>query len=136
MATVQWLAAGPNNHIVLCSAGQRYFLALGEIYRVVEILSASARLYKPWILVNMADSKDMLRNIDRSAEVWRDSGLKQALEVISNTSIELKGVSEGLLESINSISKLGEKDLHRRISGDGVQFCRLSLLPLEFLPGL
>ncbi|CAA7388711.1 unnamed protein product [Spirodela intermedia] len=136
MIWAQAVSANVQTELLLNFQAQQYFLALGEIYRVVEILSASARLYKPWILVNLADSKDILRNIDTSAVVWRDSGLKQALEVISSNSIELKVASEELLESINSISNLGAQALHGHISGDGVQICRLSLLPLEFLPGL
>ncbi|MQM09443.1 hypothetical protein Taro_042311 [Colocasia esculenta] len=118
------------------SQGQQYFLALGEIYRIIEILSVSARLYKAWILLNPADSSVFLTCIKKSLEAWKGSALKHTLEIISESLGELKVVTEELLESLTFISELCTETLQSHLPNHGTHFCGLSLLPLELLPDI
>ncbi|CAI0551358.1 unnamed protein product [Linum tenue] len=52
---------------------KRYFLAVGEIYRVSEVVPSTARLYKPWILLEQTDSISFSTIMSECCSLW--SGL-------------------------------------------------------------
>ncbi|XXG54460.1 hypothetical protein AAC387_Pa03g2329 [Persea americana] len=120
-----------NSHLHILSErqGLRYFVSLGEIYRVSEVLRASATLYKPWILSNCGDSMSMFVSLEECKSAWMDSGLKEALETISSTvDLEHKGTIKALLESIHVIHELDALALQNLVFDQEEPICRLSLL--------
>ncbi|KAK7269321.1 hypothetical protein RIF29_22045 [Crotalaria pallida] len=116
--------------------GVRYIHALGEIYRVAEIIGASVKFHKPWMLGSV-DSKSLFSLLNKCYSIWSDSGLEEALFRVSNqNNIDLDANSRGLVESIKYIHELDEHSLQNyAISGEETT-CQLSALPAGFLPGL
>ncbi|KAJ0013596.1 hypothetical protein Pint_19898 [Pistacia integerrima] len=64
--------------------GKQYILALGEIYRVVEVLGSSAKLYKPLMLLSSADPTGMFTLLSECFTLWSSSGLDEAIGSISD----------------------------------------------------
>ncbi|KAM0950993.1 hypothetical protein DsansV1_C04g0047321 [Dioscorea sansibarensis] len=126
-----------NVHKQILSRGSQYFVALGEIYHVAEILKASLKLYKPWTLLNEVPSSNIATNLKMCDEAWSKPGLESALETISKM-VDLNDttLAKELLKSIKFIKGLNESALQDRLSGHGKQICRLSLLPTEMIRGL
>lgn len=123
-----------DKQIIFEPRGLQYFVALGEIYSVGEILRASATLYKPWLLANSVDSKNLFTHLEKCRSTWMDSRLKEALEsILDSVDHECKEMINGLLESIKFIHELDELALRRYVLGPGRPICRLSLLPLGVL---
>ncbi|GAB4855533.1 hypothetical protein Ancab_024153 [Ancistrocladus abbreviatus] len=117
--------------------GQRYFQALGEIYGVVEILRTSAKLYKPWILITVADPISIFPLLDECSNLWSDSGLEEALKSLSNMADSGCGESaQILLESIKYVHDIDVPSMHDFDLTQQRPFCQLSLLPAEIVPGL
>uniref|UniRef100_A0A2P2JND0 Uncharacterized protein MANES_09G166100 n=1 Tax=Rhizophora mucronata TaxID=61149 RepID=A0A2P2JND0_RHIMU len=117
--------------------GMKYIVALGEIFRVVEILKLSARAYKPWILANHAENLGLTALLNECFTLWSSSGLGEALERISGE--EDFGFDErikALLESIKFIQDIDELTLHSHISSGQNPICRLSALTAGLVPGL
>ncbi|CAN1843319.1 hypothetical protein LINPERHAP1_LOCUS37127, partial [Linum perenne] len=110
--------------------GKRYILALGEVYRVVEVLRCTARLYRPWILLTgSSDSERFDTMISECSTIWSSSGLEEALITISNGSTTL-------LDSITYLRNLEDATLHEIVfSGQG-PICRISALNPGVLPGM
>ncbi|KAJ6790594.1 Uncharacterized protein M6B38_247085 [Iris pallida] len=126
---------GANISEQILSRGKRYFLALGEIYRVSEILRTSLKLYKPWVLSNWeGTSKELLTSLDNCAEAWTSFALVKSLESISAATTDLE--AKALLESITTIRD--SNDLYSQnhvFGGSDDMICRLSLLPMGRLKG-
>ncbi|XP_010278040.1 PREDICTED: uncharacterized protein LOC104612348 [Nelumbo nucifera] len=117
--------------------GQRYILALGEIYRVVEILRASGKLYKPWILSILADPSDIFALLEECVAVWSNSGLEEALKSLSNgLGFGCDETTKALLESIKSIHDLDEVVLQNHLLAKKEPVCQLSGLSLVAVPGM
>uniref|UniRef100_A0A2P2JNB7 Uncharacterized protein LOC105134166 n=1 Tax=Rhizophora mucronata TaxID=61149 RepID=A0A2P2JNB7_RHIMU len=117
--------------------GMKYIVALGEIFRVVEILKLSARAYKPWILANHAENLGLTALLNECFTLWSSSGLGEALERISGE--EDFGFDErikALLESIKFIQDIDELTLHSHISSGQNPICRLSALTAGLVPGM
>ncbi|KAH0909924.1 hypothetical protein HID58_033245 [Brassica napus] len=117
--------------------GKRYLLSVGEIYRVVKILRASTRLYKPWIVL-FPTSSTVLAVLDECVELWLSSGLEEALR---NNIIRLQGVesnysADQLLESIRCIDEVDAFTLHACITSDTSPTCCISALNTEIVPGI
>ncbi|CAL9108100.1 unnamed protein product [Musa textilis] len=109
----------------------KYFIAIGEIYRVTEVLRASLKLYKPWILLNWDVSSQLLTNLDNCAETWTVSGLEKALKTISDANgVEYAVLAKRLLASIKL---LGDLDLSQYSFNHDKRICRISLLTTEEL---
>ncbi|XP_020685258.1 uncharacterized protein LOC110101625 isoform X1 [Dendrobium catenatum] len=117
--------------------GNKYFLALGEVYRVSRILHATVRFYMPWLLFNLEDSNEIITCLEKGNEEWINSGLEEALQSISsNMDLDDKGLAKLLLESINLIDKINEQTCQDTAIHWKNGFCRFSLLPLDKLPGI
>ncbi|GAB4835839.1 hypothetical protein Ancab_000755 [Ancistrocladus abbreviatus] len=117
--------------------GQSYFQALGEIYRVVELLRTSAKLYKPWILFTVADPTSIFPLLDECSTLWSGSGLEEALRTLSNMVDFGSGESASrLLESIKYVHDIDVSSMHDIDLIRQRPFCQLSLLPEEIVPGL
>lgn len=125
---------GANISEQILSRGKRYFLALGEIYRVSEILRTSLKLYKPWVLSNWeGTSKELLTSLDNCAEAWTNFALVKSLESISAATPDLE--AKVLLESITTIRDSNDLSSQNHVFGSDDMICRLSLLPMGRLKG-
>ncbi|RRT69104.1 hypothetical protein GW17_00028844, partial [Ensete ventricosum] len=109
----------------------KYFIALGEIYRVTEVLRASMKLYKPWILLNCGSSSELSTSLDKCAEAWTILGLEESLKTFSNANdAEYAGLAKALLASIRVICDL---DLSHYSFNHNRRICKLSLFSMEEL---
>ncbi|XP_020582650.1 uncharacterized protein LOC110026148 isoform X2 [Phalaenopsis equestris] len=117
--------------------GHKYFLALGEVYRVSKFLKATKKFYRPWLLSNLEYSTEMVSSLEKSKEAWINSGLEEALQSISsNMDHDDNGLAKPLLESINFIDKVDEPKFQDTVFQPENGFCKFSLLPLDKLPGI
>ncbi|PSS10144.1 Duffy receptor beta form like [Actinidia chinensis var. chinensis] len=112
--------------------GKRFILALGEIYRVVLILGASVKLYKPWILSSSVDSTSIYVLSEKCYTLWSSSGIEEALQGISDpVDFEYHSTVKALREYIH---EHGELALGDHVYNQQVSLCRLSLLTSEAVP--
>lgn len=117
------------------NSGKRYILALGEIYRVVEILGASTKLYKPLIFLSSGDASLLLGLLSECYSIWSSSGLEDALKSISDhIDFEYDGTIKELLESINYIHNIDALALQNHVFS-GQPMCHLSALTAGAVPG-
>ncbi|KAG2694859.1 hypothetical protein I3760_08G163600 [Carya illinoinensis] len=115
--------------------GKRYILALGEIYRVIEILGASTKLYKPWILTS-GDATGLYGLLSECYSIWSGSGLEDALMSIrDDIGVEYDETIKVLQESIKYIHDIDVVALRNHIFSDQ-PICRLSALSASAVPGL
>ncbi|KAI8547927.1 hypothetical protein RHMOL_Rhmol07G0233300 [Rhododendron molle] len=115
--------------------GKGFILALGEIYRVVAVLGASTKLYKPWILSSSRDSTSIYALLEECYTLWSTSGIKEALQDISDPiDFEYHSTVKALWESIRFIDGHDELTLGNRTLNQQVSVCRLSLLTSEAVP--
>ncbi|XP_073009774.1 uncharacterized protein [Typha latifolia] len=119
----------------ILSRGEQYFLALGEIYRVAEILRVSSELFKPWVLSDHGKWNEMQTCFKKCAEVWA-IGLEIALKRICSSDAEHKAPAKVLLGSIKMIHELDIDHLQSHVFVDEKIFCRISLLPMPVLPDM
>ncbi|XP_042379608.1 uncharacterized protein LOC121972070 isoform X1 [Zingiber officinale] len=119
----------------ILSQESNYFIALGEIHRVAEVLGASLKVYKPWLLLNQGNySSKLLASLDKCAEAWTLYGLEEAVKTISEShNVEHARLAKTLLASIKIIHEL---DLSRHSFSEGKKICRISLLSTEELKDL
>ncbi|KAF6152165.1 hypothetical protein GIB67_005811 [Kingdonia uniflora] len=111
--------------------GQQYVVALGEIYRVVEVLRASTRVYKAWILSTHAGPTNIFALLEECDAIWSGSRLEDALMSISDpVSSRYEGTVKELLESIKFVHALNEHDIQSHAFSLKGPICRFSLLPL------
>ncbi|ERN12640.1 uncharacterized protein LOC18440859 [Amborella trichopoda] len=114
--------------------GMEYFVALGEVYRVSEILRVSLEVYKPWVLIS--SSLDMPLHLKECSAAWKESGVREALgNILEHAAVEYVGRIKALLEAIEFIGNMDIVALQNHASREG-QFCQLSLLPFNMIPGL
>ncbi|XP_048236151.1 uncharacterized protein LOC8285553 isoform X2 [Ricinus communis] len=119
------------------SQGKKYFLALGEIYRVVEVLGSSIKLYKPWILASSTDPMNMFTLLSECSSLWSISGLEEALQSILNlVDFEDFGNLKTLLESIKFIHDLDAHTLYNHVFSGHGPACQLSALTAGTVPGM
>ncbi|XP_010255934.1 PREDICTED: uncharacterized protein LOC104596459 isoform X2 [Nelumbo nucifera] len=118
--------------------GQRYVLALGEIYRVVEVLRVSATtVHKPWILSSLVSPSDIFTPLEECIALWSNSGLEEALQSLSNTTkCGCEETALTLLESIKSVRDLDELSLQNHLLAQWESVCQLSGLSLAMVPGM
>ncbi|XP_004139183.2 uncharacterized protein LOC101210593 isoform X3 [Cucumis sativus] len=111
--------------------GKQYICALGEIYRVAQVLRASFVLYKPWVLLGQVDPSGLISLVNECSNIWLSSGLVGALCKIDGP-IDCKA----LLDSINAIDNLDEWGLRKHVLFRQQPICNLSLLSAESIPGM
>jgi hypothetical protein len=117
--------------------GVQYVHALGEIYRVAEIVGVSAKLHKPWMLSGSIDRTSLFALLDECNSLWLASGLEEALSSISNhNNLDADGISRELVQSIKYIHELDEHALQSYVISGEETMCQLSALPAECLPGI
>ncbi|KAF8053065.1 hypothetical protein N665_1468s0004 [Sinapis alba] len=114
--------------------GKSFVLSVGEIYRVVKILKASTRLYKPWILLSPSSST-LLAVLDECVDWWLSSGLEEALQN-NNINDSDYSASHKLLESIKCIDEVEAFTLHACITSATSPTCCISGLNTEIVPGI
>lgn len=112
-------------------SGKQYICALGEIYRVAQVLRASFVLYKPWVLLGQVDPNGLISLVNECSNIWLSSGLVGALCKIDGP-IDCKA----LLDSINAIDNLDEWGLRKHVLFRQQPICNLSLLSAESIPGM
>lgn len=117
--------------------GRQYFHALGEIFRVVEVLGASAKLYKPWVLLGSADPTVLFSLLNECTMLWSSSGLDVALQNISEPiDSEHDRTVKALLDSLNYIQDLDAQALQSHVFSEKQPTCRLSMLTAGTIPGM
>lgn len=125
------------NAILCANTGKQYVLALGEIYRVAEVLGSSAKLYKPWVLLSCADPTGMFTLLNECSNLWSSSGLEEAFQSISDpTGFHYSRTPKELLESVKFIHNLDAFSLHNHVFSGKEPTCRLSLLTAGTVPGI
>ncbi|XP_042065032.1 uncharacterized protein LOC121808546 isoform X2 [Salvia splendens] len=113
--------------------GRNFVLALGELYRVVVVLGASAKLFKPWILSNSVDSPSIYILLEECHAVWSTSRLEEALASVSAPTT----LSEtSLFKSIRHIVGLDVLELENYVFAEKESRCWLSLLTAGVVPDL
>lgn len=121
----------------ILNKGNKYFLALGEVYRIIKILKATVRVYMPWLLSNLENSNDIVAFLEKGNAAWINSGLEEALRSISsNMDLDDKDLAKPLLESIHLIDNVNVPTFQDTASQHKNRFCKFSLLPLDKLPGI
>lgn len=104
---------------------------------MAEIIGASAKLHKPWMLSCSIDRTSLFALLNECNSLWLESGLEEALSSISNlNNFNADGISRELVESIKYIHELDEHALQSYvISGEEIT-CQLSALPAGCIPGI
>ncbi|KAL0357340.1 UNVERIFIED_CONTAM: hypothetical protein Scaly_1419700 [Sesamum calycinum] len=113
--------------------GRKFVLALGEIYRVVVVLGASAKLFKPWVLSCSVDSPTVCALPEECHALWSTSGLEEA---ISSVSAPTALNNTSLLSSIEHILGLDALALQNHVFMGRKSLCRLSMLTAGVAPGM
>ncbi|KAK6911530.1 hypothetical protein RJ641_023623 [Dillenia turbinata] len=117
--------------------GKQFILALGEIYRVVKVVQTSAKLYKPWIISNLADPTKIFSLLEECSSLWSSSGFEEALQSLSDLNgCAYGGSTEALLNSINYLDGLDLPVLQDHLSTQEKQVCRLSNLSAQLVPDI
>ncbi|XP_073028194.1 uncharacterized protein [Primulina eburnea] len=113
--------------------GRNFVLELGEIYRVVVILGASAKLFKPWTISCSLDLSSIYILLEGCHAMWSTSGLEEAL-----SSVQVSTASEDtlLFKSIKDICGLDATALQNYVFMEKDSSCRLSMLPAGVAPGV
>ncbi|KAL5783658.1 hypothetical protein ACOSP7_008687 [Xanthoceras sorbifolium] len=133
----QSLEQNLHGQILSYPQGKQYILALGEIYRLVEVLGCSVKLYKPWVLLSSADPSGLFALLSECSTLWSSSGLEEAFENISDMAgSEYSGTPKDLIESVKYIHDLDLLALHNHVFSGEEPTCRLSALTAGTVPGL
>lgn len=121
----------------LLSKGNKYFIALAEVFRVSKIMKATVRFYMPWLLSNLEDSTEILTWLEKGNQTWINSGLEETLKTIScDAELDESGLAKPLLESIKLIDKIIGPAYLDPIFHHKHGVCKFYLLPLDKLPEL
>lgn len=103
---------------------------------MVEVLGASAKLYKLWVLLGSADPTGLFSLLNECAMLWSSSGLDVALQSISEPNdFEHDRTVKALLESLNYIHDLDAQALQNHVFSEKQPTCRLSMLTAGIIPG-
>lgn len=104
---------------------------------MAEIVGASAKLHKPWILSGSIDCTSLFALLNECNSLWLASGLEEALSSISNNNnFDANGISRDLVESIKYIHELDEHVLQTYVFSGEETMCQLSALPAGCIPGI
>ncbi|GKV20658.1 hypothetical protein SLEP1_g30752 [Rubroshorea leprosula] len=125
-----------DTQILTIPQGRQYIHALGEIYRVIEVIGLSAKLFKPWILFSSANSIGIFEHLRECSTLWSNSGLQDACQSMSDPVHSDSGAIKALLDSIMYIRNLDLHELHNYILSGEEPTCHLSLLTAGTVPGM
>uniref|UniRef100_A0A0E0MCF7 Synergin gamma C-terminal domain-containing protein n=1 Tax=Oryza punctata TaxID=4537 RepID=A0A0E0MCF7_ORYPU len=114
--------------------GAHCFIALGEIYRVAQILHLSLLSFKPWVLADPERLSKMLVCWNNCVSSWT-SGLGTALTMVVDSNNLDAPVAKVLLESIININEIEAPNLQGFLPSDKMA-CKLTLLPTNLVPGM
>lgn len=131
----QSLEKGIHTEMLTNPQGRQYIHALGEIYRVVEIIGLSAELFKPWMF-SSANSSGLFDVLREYSTLWSNSGLHDACQEMSESAQSDSGATKALLDSITHIHNLDIGELCDQILSGEEPACRLSLLTGRTVPGM
>lgn len=134
-----WERASEKNvqHQILSdSRGQQFFQALGEIYKIVELLGLSAKVYKPWILLRVSDPSQFFSVLFECGALWANSGLQEALQILSDVDFRYNETVKTFVASIKKIRDTDVVAVHDSVFFEHKSICQLSLLPQEMIPDL
>lgn len=121
----------------MSKTGKLYILALGEIYRSVEVLGSSAKFYKPWLFLSYADPTGIFSLLRECSNLWSSSGLEEAFLSISDPiGFEYNVTPKELLESVKYIQDIDVLALHNQVFSGQEPTCRLTLLPAGTVQGI
>uniref|UniRef100_A0A0E0BNX0 Synergin gamma C-terminal domain-containing protein n=1 Tax=Oryza glumipatula TaxID=40148 RepID=A0A0E0BNX0_9ORYZ len=115
--------------------GDQFFIALGEIYRVAQILNLSLQSFKPWVLADPGMVSKMLVCWDGCLNAWTNNGLGTALRMVVDSNNLDAPVAKVLLESIIKIDEIEVATLQCSLPNSKMT-CRHTLLPTSVLPGM
>ncbi|TXG65534.1 hypothetical protein EZV62_006809 [Acer yangbiense] len=133
----QSLEQNVHSQILSHPQGKQYILALGEIYRLVEVLGCSVKVYKPWVLLNSTDPSGMFTLLSECSTLWSSSGLEEAFRNISETAgSEYNGTPKDLIESVKCIHNLDVLALHSHVFSGEEPTCGISALTAGTVPGM
>eukprot|EP01018_Ginkgo_biloba_P029989 Gb_34045 [translate_table: standard] len=124
--------------ILVHPRGKGYFASLREVFRVSEILRASVKLYRPWILLNSNQAKSISVNLKNCTTAWVESGLKEVVlnALPTNDSgdhvylTSWKSMDQ-MLETVELLKQMLLVDALSSAIGEKQPVCRLSLLPIQ-----
>ncbi|KAI3863982.1 hypothetical protein MKW98_031574 [Papaver atlanticum] len=115
------------------SKGQQYILSLGEIYRVVEVVRISTKLYWLWIVSTLANPAEIIALLEECSAAWLDSKLEDALLSFSDEA-GLGYAAKILVESLKSIHNLDVSALQKQVLQEPI--CSISLVSLKAVSGM
>lgn len=119
------------------SQGRQFILALGEIYRVVEVIGASAKVFKPWILLSFEDSIGFFSRLEECYTLWSSSGLEEALSRLSDPDgFQYHGTIKALLASFKHVHDLDVGALQNQVLAQREPICQLSMFSAFILPDM
>ncbi|KAH9612376.1 hypothetical protein KSS87_005787 [Heliosperma pusillum] len=125
------------HQVLLDCRGQNHIKALGEIFKAVELLGLSAKVYKAWVLFSVSDSSRFMDLLNECHDLWSSSGLEETLQSLSDdTGFGCDEPTKALLTSIKRIRDFDVLAVHECVFGQPKSICQLSLLPQEMLPEL
>ncbi|XP_073308327.1 uncharacterized protein [Primulina huaijiensis] len=113
--------------------GRNFVLELGEIYRVVVILGASTKLFKPWTISCSLDLSSIYILLEGCHAMWSTSGLEEAL---SSVQVSIASEDTLLFKSIKDICVLDATALQNYVFMEKDSSCSLSMLPAGVAPGV
>ncbi|XP_026438428.1 uncharacterized protein LOC113336929 [Papaver somniferum] len=122
-----------NQQILSKSKGQQYILSLGEIYRVVEVVRISTKLYWPWIVSTLANPAEIIALLEECSAAWLDSKLEDALLSFSDE-VGVGYAAKILVESLKSIHNLDASTLQKQVLQEPI--CSISLVSLKAVSGM
>lgn len=133
----QSLEKNVHSQMISDPRGKLYILALGEIYRSVEVLGSSAKFYKPWLFLSYADPTGIFSLLRECSNLWSSSGLEEAFLSISDPiGFENNVTPKELLESVKYIQDIDVLALHNQVFSGQEPTCRLTLLPVGTVQGM
>ena len=102
---------------------------------MVEVLGASARLFKPWLLLS-SEKVDIFDLLEECSTVWSSLGLEDALHCLCDPfGFEYDGTVHALLASIKYVHDLDVLSLQNLVFTQQKPTCQMSLLTPEMVPG-
>uniref|UniRef100_A0A0E0MJL3 Synergin gamma C-terminal domain-containing protein n=1 Tax=Oryza punctata TaxID=4537 RepID=A0A0E0MJL3_ORYPU len=119
---------------IVISQGVQFFIALGEIYRVAQVLNLSMQSFKPWVLADPGMLSKMLVCWNGCKNAWTN-GLETALRMVVERNNLDALIAEVLLESIVDINEIEVASLRCSLPKSKTT-CRLTLLPTNLAPGM
>ncbi|KAL9689207.1 hypothetical protein QQ045_033641 [Rhodiola kirilowii] len=121
-----------HTQILSHTKGKNFVHALGEIFRVVTLLEASSKAYRPWILSSSMDHDSIFTLLKECSTLWSSSGLNDTLKSLSDPANS--ECAEEILALLESVSRIHELDVPYGSLRQQDSVCGLSLLTGAMIP--